>query len=88
MKNHKKLDNPYELKMDRGRYAYPCDIGACADMKPGPTTKELLIELEKTRSRAAGNADELGILETIYEGAELQSLRCACLYHDRDLQRD
>ncbi len=42
---------------------------------PGPTTKELLVELEKTRSRAAGNADQLGILEAIYEGAELQSLR-------------
>ncbi|RDX43436.1 hypothetical protein OH76DRAFT_1458396 [Lentinus brumalis] len=58
MKNHKQLDNPYKLKMDRG-----------------PTTKELLIEMEKTRSRRAGQADKVGILEAIYEGAELQSLR-------------
>ncbi|KAI0708129.1 hypothetical protein C8T65DRAFT_708633 [Cerioporus squamosus] len=58
VKKHKKLDNPYELKMDRG-----------------PTTKELLVEVEKSGSRQAGKADELRILEAIYEGAELQSLR-------------
>ncbi len=50
-------------------------LGAVTHSCPGPTTKELLVEVEKTRSRQAGNADELGILEAVYEGAELQSLR-------------
>ncbi len=41
----------------------------------GLTTKELLAETAKTRTQV-GTGDALGVLDAIFDGVQLQSMRC------------
>ena len=71
---HKNLKNPYELKIERGTCT--CSLLLTHDSHVlGLSTKELLAETAKSEASEGRVDPGLAVLDAVYEGVELQSIR-------------